>query len=72
MKRGEIRNANLNAPRSREVGKIRPVLILQADELTAAHTPLEIVIPLTTQAHPRFTLCRVTIPARDRPKQDCR
>jgi mRNA interferase MazF len=71
MKRGEIWIANLNPPRGREAGKIRPVLVVQADELTAADTPLVIVLPLTTQVYPRFKLWRVSIPARDRLKQDC-
>ena len=71
MKRGEIWIANLNPPRGREVGKVRPVLIVQADELTAAGTPLIIVLPLTTQVRPSFTLWRVSIPARGRLRQDC-
>lgn len=71
MKRGEIRIATLNPPCGREVGKIRPVLIVRADELTAADTPLVVVLPLTTQVYPRFKLWRVSIPARDRLKQDC-
>jgi mRNA interferase MazF len=71
MKRGEIWIANLNPPRGREVGKVRPVLIVQADELTAAGTPLIIVLPLTTQVRPNFRLWRVSIPARGRLRQDC-
>lgn len=71
MKRGEVWIANLNPPRGREAGKIRPVLIMQADELTSANTPLIIVLPLTTQVYPRFKLWRVSIEARDRLKQDC-
>lgn len=71
MKRGEIWIANLNPPRGREVGKVRPVLIVQADELTAAGTPLIIVLPLTTQVRPGFKLWRVNISARGRLRQDC-
>lgn len=71
MKRGEIWVANLNPPRGREVGKIRPVLVVQADELIAADTPMLVVLPLTTQVYPQFELWRVTIPARDRLQMTC-
>ena len=33
MRRGEVWTANLNPSRGREIGKIRPVLIIQANEL---------------------------------------
>lgn len=71
MKRGEVWIANLNPPRGREVGKARPVLVVQADELTLAETPLVIVLPLTTKVRPAFQLWRVTLPARDRLRQNC-
>ena len=71
MKRGEIWVANLNPPRGREVGKIRPVLILQANELIDIGTPMIIVLPLTTQVRPEFKLWRVTIPSRDRLQHSC-
>jgi mRNA interferase MazF len=71
MKRGEVWIANLNPPRGREVGKARPVLVVQADELTLAETPLVIVLPLTTKVRPAFQLWRVTLPARDRLRQYC-
>lgn len=71
MKRGEIWTANLNPSRGREVGKVRPVLIMQADELIAADTPMVVVLPLTTQVRPEFKLWRVGIPARDRLRGDC-
>lgn len=71
MRRGEIWTANLNPSRGHEIGKIRPVLILQADELIAAGTPMVVVLPLTTQVNPDFKLWRIGIPARDRLRQDC-
>lgn len=71
MKRGEIWVANLNPPRGRETGKVQPVLVVQADELNADVTPLVIVLPLTTQVRQNLRLWRVTIPARDRLRQDC-
>lgn len=71
MKRGEIWTANLNPSRGREIGKVRPVLIMQADELIAADTPMIVVLSLTTQLRPEFKLWRVRVPARDRLKDEC-
>jgi mRNA interferase MazF len=71
VKRGEVWVANLNPPRGREVGKIRPVLVIQADELTDAGTPMIVVLPLTTKVYPAFTLWRITVAARDRLDKDC-
>lgn len=71
MRRGEIWTANLNPARGREIGKIRPVLVIQADELIEAGTPMVVVLPLTTTVFPEFRLWRVTVPARDRLRQDC-
>jgi mRNA interferase MazF len=71
MRRGEIWTANLNPARGREIGKIRPVLIIQGDELIDAGTPMLVVLPLTTRVYPRLELWRITIPARDRLKEAC-
>ena len=71
IRRGEIWIANLNPSRGREIGKIRPVLIVQADELIDADTPMVVVLPLTTHVYPEFRLWRVTVPARDRLKDAC-
>ncbi len=71
MRRGEVWTANLNPSRGREIGKLRPVLVVQADELIEAATPMIVVLPLTTQVYPEFKVWRVTVPARDRLKDDC-
>ncbi len=71
MRRGEVWTANLNPSRGAEIGKIRPVLIVQADELIDAATPMVVVLPLTTRVYPEFKLWRVTVPARDRLKDAC-
>ena len=47
-KRGTIFPARLNSARGTEPGKIRPVLILQADDLTAAGHTTVVIVPLTT------------------------
>jgi mRNA interferase MazF len=71
MKRGEIWVANLNPARGREIGKVRPVLIIQADELIASITPMIVVLPLSTQIYPSFQIWRVTIEAKDRLLKPC-
>jgi mRNA interferase MazF len=71
MRRGEIWVAKLNSNRGNEVGKIRPVLILQADFLIQQGEPTIIVLPLTTQVRPSKEPLHVTIPARDRFRQSC-
>lgn len=71
MKRGEIWVGNLNPPRGREIGKVRPVLIIQSDELTQTDSPMVIVLPLSTRVYPGFRRWRITLPARDRLLKDC-
>jgi mRNA interferase MazF len=71
MRRGEVWTANLNPSRGAEIGKIRLVLIVQADELIDAATPMVVVLPLTTHVYPEFRLWRVTVPARDRLRENC-
>lgn len=71
MKRGEIWVGNLNPPRGREIGKIRPVLIIQSDELSEDITPMAVILPLSTQIYPAFKHWRVTIPARGRLLKPC-
>ena len=71
MRRGEIWLGNLNPNRGREAGKIRPVLVLQADFLLAAREPTVIVLPLTTQVRPSKEPLHVTLVARDRLRDTC-
>ena len=71
MKRGEIWVANLNPARGREIGKVRPVLIIQADELIASISPMIVVLPLSAQIYPSFKIWRVTIEAKDRLLKSC-
>lgn len=71
MRRGEIWIGNLNPDRGAEVGKVRPVLIIQEDRLTQAGLPTVVVLPLTTQIRPGLQHIRVLLRARDRLQQDC-
>lgn len=47
-KRGEIWLANLNPSKGTEPGKIRPVLIIQCQDLLDVPHPSTLIIPLTT------------------------
>ena len=71
MRRGEIWVGNLNPNRGNEIGKIRPVLILQADFLIAQGEATIVVLPLTTQVRKSKEPLHVTIPARDRLSHAC-
>lgn len=71
MRRGEIWIANLNPNKGAEIGKQRPIIILQEDQLLATGLRTIITIPLTTQYRPAFAPMRIHIAARDRLLQDC-
>jgi mRNA interferase MazF len=71
MQRGEVWVANLNPNKGTEIGKIRPIVILQENRLTAAGLPTIIVLPLTTQLRNGLEPLRVAVRARDRLAQDC-
>jgi mRNA interferase MazF len=68
---GEIWVGSLNPNRGAEVGKIRPVLIIQTDFLIAQGAPTIIVLPLTTQVRQAQEPLHITIEARDRLLQAC-
>jgi mRNA interferase MazF len=71
MRRGEVWLGNLSPNRGMEVGKVRPVLILQADFLIAQGEPTVVVLPLTTQVRASKEPLHVTIPKRDDLEQAC-
>ncbi len=71
MRRGEIWLGNLNPNRGAEIGKVRPVLIVQADFLIAQGDPTVIVLPLTTQVRASKEPLHVTITARDELTETC-
>lgn len=66
MKRGEIWVANLNPNRGGEIGKARPVVILQEEQIIATGIRTILAAPLTTQFRPEFAPMRVRIKVRDR------
>jgi len=63
---GEVWLARLNPNQGREIGKVRPVVVLQADELTEAGLPTVLVAPLSTQRHQDAKLLRIEVTPRDR------
>jgi len=71
MRRGEIWIANLNPNKGGEIGKIRPVLIIQASRLILAGLPTIAILPLTTQFRPDQAPLRVPISRREKLKRDC-
>ncbi len=71
MHRGEIWVARLNPNQGAEVGKVRPVVVIQADPVTEAGLATLLVVPLTTQHRCGAEALRVPIRARDRLLRDC-
>jgi mRNA interferase MazF len=63
--------AERQAPRGREIGKVRIVAIVHADALGETVSPLVTVLPLATPTRTGLRLWRVSVPARDRLQQDC-
>ena len=71
VSRGEIWLANLNpTKKNNEMGKVRPVLIYQNDELNHNNYPTTIVIPLTTKLIDNAEPIRMRIKSKDKLKDD--
>lgn len=68
--RGEIWLANLNPGKGTEPGKIRPVLIIQCQELLDVSHPSTLIIPLTTNLIDDAEPLRLRIPADERLQKD--
>lgn len=71
MRHGEVWVADLNPPRGEEMGKIRPVVVLQADWLTEQGAMTVVIVPLTTKRRPSLEPLRTRIRARDRLRREC-
>lgn len=61
MKRFEVWLANLNPQRGAEVGKVRPVLIVQSNLLNDIGHPSTIICPITTNVKPELKRLRVNL-----------
>ena len=57
-KQGEIWLANLHPQKGSEPGKVRPVVILQTDDLNVDH-PSTIICPITSNVQSELELLRV-------------
>ena len=69
--RGEIWLANLNpVKKSNEVGKIRPVLIFQNNDLNESTYPTSIILPLTTALVDDAQPLRMRVIKRENLKED--
>lgn len=67
LKKGEIWLANLNpSKRGTEPGKIRPVLILQAQALLDVFHPSTLIIPLTTNLIENANPLRIRVNAQNK------
>jgi mRNA interferase MazF len=55
---GEVWLANLNPPKGTEPGKVRPVVILQTDDLNPVH-PSTVICPITSNVLSNAQLLRV-------------
>jgi mRNA interferase MazF len=70
-RRGEVWVARLNPIHGAEVGKVRPVVVIQANPLIAAGLATLLVVPLTTQRRRGAESLRILIRPRDRLLRPC-
>ena len=70
IRRGQVWTGNLNPRRGQEIGKIRPVLVIQGDWLSAAQGRTVVVLPLTSDVSESREPIRVTLRARDSLHED--
>lgn len=70
LKFGQIWLANLNPQSGTEPGKMRPVLIIQAQALLDAEHPSTLIIPLTTNLIEGAEPLRIPIKAIDQLEKD--
>jgi len=61
MKRFEVWLANLNPQRGSEVGKVRPVVIVQSNLLNDVGHPSTLICPITTNVQPDLKILRVSL-----------
>ena len=66
LERGSVWVVRLQPNQGREMGKIRPAVVLQLEQVTAAGLPTVVVAPLSSRLYAGAQPLRVHIPARDR------
>jgi mRNA interferase MazF len=65
LTQGGIYLAKLDPAKAAEVGKIRPVVILNSQAILDIIPPTVFVCPLSSQSQPEFSSLHVRLPARD-------
>jgi len=71
VSRGDIWLVNLNpVKKNNEVGKVRPALVLQSDELNAGAYPTSVILPISTQLIDDAEPLRYRVKAQDKLQQD--
>jgi mRNA interferase MazF len=65
LTRGGIYLARLDPTKGAEIGKIRPVIILNAQILLDVNPPLVFICPLSRHSQPKYSHLHVELPARD-------
>ena len=65
LTRGGIYLARLDPAKTSEVGKIRPVIILNSQIILDSVPPIVVICPLSSQSHPQFNNLHFELDARD-------
>jgi mRNA interferase MazF len=65
LTRGGVYLARLDPVKAAEVGKVRPVVILNAQVILDIMPPTVFVCPLSRQSQPQFSSLHMQLPARD-------
>ena len=65
LTRGGVYLARLDPAKGPEIGKLRPVVLLTAQEILAVEPPLLFVCPLSSRSDPLFAALHVELPRRD-------
>jgi mRNA interferase MazF len=65
LTQGGIYLARLDPAKAAEVGKIRPVIVLNAQPILEVMPPIIFVCPLSSQSHPAFASLHITLLPRD-------
>lgn len=66
LSRGGIYLARLDPAKHVEIGKIRPVIILTAQEILTNDPALLLICPLSSQSHASYQSLHVQLPPRDK------
>jgi len=65
VNRGGVYLAKLNPSKDSEIGKVRPVIILNSRIILKAKPPIVFICPLSSKSHKNFTDLHVKILSRD-------